>query len=300
MQSDKGITSRCLYFPRIAAAVLALLLIGCRMNTDQPATYFDGVARQAAQAIDKDDVERLKAVAQGLAIDARGRKNMTLLWYAIKGKHYDAVRELVALGSKVDANVAVPLGTPLHHALTHDTRLLQAMLDGGLSPDQQNEDGTSLLQRAMISNAAMEQVELLTERGADVNSQDSIGGTAFYQALSVNRPDIARYLLEHGARFDTSLTNGVTPAWSLYLSLRDLQVGSSSGTVSDFSMENGVPITRDRTPPPVDGKDEATNRLRADFEGLRDMMIARGVKWPPDDPPTVRDQRKVKGLEVAE
>ena len=300
MQSFSEMARRPVLRLLCSVLVFVCLFVGCGMTGDQPASYFDGAAREAAQAIDDGDLIRLRSAAGGLEIDARGRKNMTLLWYAIKGKHYDAVRELVALGSKVDANGAKPLGTPLYHALVHDPRLLQAMLDGGLSPDHQNDDGTSLLQRAMISNSAAEQVELLVERGANVNSQDSIGGTAFYEALSVNRPDIAIYLLEHGARFDTSLTNGVTPAWGLYTSLRDLQPGTARGTVTDIRMENGVLVTRDTTPPPVSGQDESTNKLRAHFERLRDLMVARGVKWPPEPPESVRAQRKAQGLEVAE
>lgn len=300
MQSFSRLVRRSVLPLLCSFTVIVCWCLGASMIDDPPATYFAGAAREVAQAIDDGDLARLRSAAQGLEIDARGSKNMTLLWYAIKGRHYDSVRELVALGSKVDANGARPLGTPLFHALVHDPRLLQSMLDGGLSPDYRNDDGTALLQRAMISNQAMEQVKLLVGRGANVNSRNDIGATAFYEALMVNKPDIALYLLEQGARFDTSLTNGVTPAWAVYTTLRDLQPGAARGTVTDIGMVNGVPVTRDQTPPPLDGKDEATHTLRAGFERLRDLMVAQGEKWPPDPPDKVREQMKAQGLKVAE
>lgn len=300
MQIRNGIERRRLRALLCAVLFLAVLLLaGCGMTRDQPAMYFDGAARMAAQAIDEGDLARLKSSVQGQEIDARGRKNMTLLWYAIKGKHYDAVRELIAMGAKPDANGVTPLGTPLYHALTHDTRLLQAMLDGGLSPNYQDDEGTTLLQRAMIGDAAAERVKLLVERKANVNARDSIDGSALYESLTTGQPEIAIYLVEHGARFDISTVNGVSPAWSIYRALGDLQPGTSSGHVTDISMENGVPVTRDTTPPPL-ADDENLRKRRADLEQLRDLMIARGAKWPPDDPATVREKRKAQGLEVAE
>lgn len=273
------------------------------MKRETPATYFDGAAREAAQAIDAGDIARVRGMIEGgLPIDQPGRKQVTLLWYAMFKKNFEAVKALTALGEKLDEHMVEGLGTPLHAALVHrDSRYLQAMLDGGLSPDYQNADGTNLLQRAMLGSDALDRVKLLVERGADVNLHDSIGGIALDEAVDSMHPEIAIYLVEHGSRVDNVLTNGSSTAWAVHQTLERLRPGASAAAVTDISLDgSGKPTERDTTPPPVSNQDEATNKLRVDFERLRDLMVARGVTWPPEAPEAVRARRKAQGLEVAE
>ncbi|MGK6316999.1 ankyrin repeat domain-containing protein [Neorhizobium sp. DT-125] len=282
----------------VSIAVVSALFI---MNRQGPARYFDGVARQAAVAIDHGALDELKTlVDQGLVIDERGREQMTLLWYAIIGKHYDATRQLVALGAKPDENGVSPLGSPLHHALTSDTELLKAFLDAGLTLDYRTASGTSLLQRSVFGDGAIDRVRLLVQRGADINHRDKLGGTALDEAIAVRKPEIAIFLVEQGADVDGVMTNGSTTAWAVQWMLGRLQHGSSSGTVTDITLSNPRSGPVGQTQVPIQNDNADTASLRVGFERLRAMMIAKGVKFPADPPDVVRARRKSQGLPVAE
>ncbi|KAB7762606.1 ankyrin repeat domain-containing protein [Xanthomonas maliensis] len=278
------------------------LLAGCGMSAQgQGVDAFDGPLRQAAEAIQRGDPRQLRTLAQqGVALDGVGKSQLTLLWYAIQTHRYDAVRELVALGVDPDTHAVAPLGTPLQHALTHDTALLAAMLDGGLSPNHQAADGVPLLQRAVFGDGAEERVRLLVERGADVNLRDDIGDSALSEAIDARRPDIALYLLEHGAAWDAAARNGDTPAWGVEWTLRRLGVAAPAGKATDISVDaKGEVVRRDTTPAPAP-VDPATAALRQGFERLRAAMIAKGAQFPADPPATVRARMKAAGQPVAE
>jgi hypothetical protein len=242
----------------LAVALVSIALVSALfvMNRQGPARYFYGAARQAAVAIDHGQLDELKTlVDQGLVIDERGREQMTLLWYAIIGKNYDAARELVALGAKPDENGFRPLGSPLHHALTSDTELLKAFLDAGLTLDYQTGSGTSLLQRSVFGDGAIDRVRL--QRGVDINHRDKLGG-----AIAVRKPVIAIFLVEQGADVDGVMTNGSTTAWAVQWMLGRLQHGSSSGTVTDLTMSDRGSGPVERIEVSIQNDDADTARLR--------------------------------------
>ncbi|MGH8274408.1 MAG: ankyrin repeat domain-containing protein [Gammaproteobacteria bacterium] len=139
---------------------------------------------------------------------------------------------------------------------------LEAMLDGGLSPNKSTKYGTTLLQRAAGGADTIEQVKLLVDGGADVNAHDNIGRTALADSISAENPAIGIYLVEHGAAVDTFTTTGVTPAWQVKGELDHLRTGL----------------------------------MHTAFEKLRDLMIEKGAKWPPNSPEVVREQMRAKGL----
>lgn len=287
----------------LAVALVSIALVSALfvMNRQGPARYFAGEARQAAVAIDHGKLDELKTlVDEGLVIDERGKEQMTLLWYAIIGKHFDAARELVALGAKPDENGVSPLGSPLHHALTSDTELLKAFLDAGLTLDYQTPSGTSLLQRSVFGNGVIDRVRLLVQRGADINHRDKLGGTALDEAIAVRKPEIAILLVEQGADVDGVMTNGSTTAWAVQWTLGRLQSNSPPGTVTNITMSNPRSGPVGQTQSPIQNDDADTASLRSGFERLRDMMIAKGVKFPADPPDVARARIKAQGLPVAE
>jgi hypothetical protein len=135
------------------------------------------------------------------------------------------------------------------------------MLDGGLSPNYKDEYKNPLLTLAAGSGRGRT-VPLLLERGADINARDRIGDTALARAITGTNPDIAMYLIQHGANVNTYNRLGASVAWAVYLRLERLAPGP----------------------------------VRTQFEQLRDLMIKKGAKWPPDSPEVVRDQMRAKGL----
>lgn len=237
--------------------------------------YFVGRKLKIAQAMDAGDMAQVRRLAQGEDIAAPADKGMTLLLYAMQPArpNYEAVKTLVALGVDPDTQIAQGLGSALNVALAPRTDpqdpysllMLKAMLDGGLSPNKTLKDGTTLLQRAAGPGGGLiEPVELLLQRGADINAQDSIGGTALTTAIGLH-PDIGIYLMRHGAKIDTFTKTGLTPAWAVSTAINRYQPGP----------------------------------FRTKHEQLRDLMIAKGAKWPPDSPEMVREQMRAKGLTPA-
>lgn len=194
------------------AKVLALLgLPACATHTLQAETYFTGAYQQIAVAMNQGRLDDIPSMAKGLDLDAAGTQDMTLLWYAISTKNYPAITLLIRLGSQPDAQIAKGIGSALDGAfLSKDTLALQAMLDGSLSPDHRSPRHKLMLQRAVVDGTA-EHVKLLVNRHADLNQSTQIGSTGLDESINTMQPEIAAYLIEHGANVIAYRTNGATP-----------------------------------------------------------------------------------------
>lgn len=250
-------------------SILGLLGIsGCVMGNGPPEALFSGRQLDAARAIDAGDIERLRAVAAQLEdVNAAGQKGMTLLWYAIQEENFEAITALIELGSKPDEQVVQGIGSALDYTIyNQDLRFLRAILDGGVPANMARESGLTLLQRAAGPGGSLSHVELLVERGANVNQRNSIGGTALSDAISVLKPHIASYLVERGADVNAVKSNGVSAPWSVQTVLRRQQPGSEM-------FEN--------------------------FQRLRESMIAKGATFPPLSPDDVLERATAQGMEKA-
>ena len=245
------------------------------MKTTNPEQFFDGRMLDMARAIQSNDMARLRQLAVGQNLNQPGRQDMSLLWFAMQPDQLntEAVKTLVSLGADPAANPIKDFGSPLDYVFmsrkspgdTTGLKLLQAMLDGGMSPNKTEPDGTTLLQMAAgPGSASLAIIQLLLQRGADINARDRIGGSALYDAITSVNPHIAQYLVQHGAKVDTYTVGGVTMGWSVKLRLDRMQPGP----------------------------------VRTQFEQLRDLLISKGMKWPPDSPDVVRDQMRARGERV--
>jgi ankyrin repeat protein len=275
----------------LVTALCALSITGCDMNANASNKYFSGPYAEAAQLIDSHDAPHLAGVLKGLDVDAPGREGMTLLWYAIQKKDYQAIQVLVREGSRPDRQAVENLGTPLHFALMDkDTHLLEAMLDGGLSPDWQDEDGASLLQLAMKSDHAFDIVKLLVSRHANVNARDGIGGSALDDAVDTMQPDIAMYLIEHGADAMGHMDNGSSTAWAVQQTIGRLDPAAKRAGVTDFSVDkSGQPVATTQAAP-APGRSPEGQEMLHKFEQLRALMVSKGAKFPAAPPAKVREQ----------
>lgn len=245
------------------------LFAGCSIFRSGPEQFFEDQQLYAARAIADGDMKRLRAVLRPSDVDKPAKKGMTLMWYAIQEKRFDAIEVLVSLGSKPDEQVVQGLGTPLLHALeVEDLRFLAAMLDGGLSVDHVSIGGEPLLGRAAGPHGrTFDHLRLLVERGANVNLAASDGETPIFSAIFTLEPERARYLAEHGANLAVSTVGGVTPGWAVYT---------------------------------IINRQQPDSEMRRRFEELRDFIISKGAKWPPEHPDKVMAWRKANGLRVAE
>ncbi|MGO2246091.1 MULTISPECIES: ankyrin repeat domain-containing protein [Halomonas] len=232
--------------------------------------FFQGPQLEMAEAIERNDMEALRQGAEhGIDLHARGDKQITLMWFALLQENTDAIRTLVELGVHPNESPVEGGGTPLGQALRKPgTEYLNAMLDGGLSPnDAAGNDGRDtgypLIFSTLISGT-LEHIKLLVERGADIHYRldDGKGSNPFDSSTLGTKPEVAMYLLEQGADPTIRLSTGVTPAWGVHLKIQDIQPGP----------------------------------MRDHFIQLRDMMIERGVEFPPPSPLEVREQMRAEGL----
>lgn len=233
------------------------------MSYSYPATkFFKGHYLLMAQAIERNDMPQLEQLAQGQDLSLKGEQDMDLMWFAIAHENFDAIRTLVELGVNPDEHIAQGIGSALQFTfMKHDdTRFLEAMLDGGLSPNHRHPRNKMILQRGVFGG--LEHVKLLLERGARIDDRDSIGATALDEAITRSKPDIAIYLVQQGADFNTYITVGASTTWAAYLAINDTRPG---------------------------------NPIHEQFLQLRDLMIEKGAKWPPDSPIEVRDQMRARG-----
>ncbi|MFN7725442.1 MAG: ankyrin repeat domain-containing protein [Rubrivivax sp.] len=252
---------------RLLQGILAVLALSGMAMVPSAEQFFSGRYLELASALQAKDFAKARQLAQGLDLEAPGRKNMTLLWFAVADKNFPAVSLLVSLGSRPDEQVVQGLGTPLNAAFESlELTLLTALLDGGLSPNHIHPRQNLMLQRAVLSGTPAH-VKLLLDRGADVNQRDSIGGTALTEAITSVQPDLALMLVERGADVSLPFTNGVTPAWAVQR---------------------------------IHGRQAPGTELAGKFERLRDAMAKRGAKFPAVPPEQMRQQMKAQGLPVAE
>ena len=225
--------------------------------------FFEGKPLEMAKAMDANDMATFRKLAPLVDLAAPGRKSMTLLWYALQldPPNFKAIETIIRLGVNPDEQIVQGIGSALDFALlNNDLRYLQAMLDGGLSPNHQQPKFELMLQRAM-KQGGLPHVKLLVERGADVNMHTGIGRTALFTSIGTHQPEIAAYLINHGADVHATNTGGVTIAWAVHSVINRQQSGA----------------------------------LRPQLVALRDLLISKGAKFPPDPPDVVREQMRRDG-----
>src|SRR5262249_37534472 len=149
---------------------------------------FRGDARALATAIEDGNLARVKGlVAQGVDVNAAGRKGETLLWFALRWKRRDEAIELVVHG-------ADPLRAPEGEAkaMTKAAQdpapadVLQAMLDAGMSPEATDDvvgSAVPLIFLAMNTNA-LPNIRVVVDAGARLSVRDTNGHTPLTRAIN--------------------------------------------------------------------------------------------------------------------
>ena len=132
----------------------------------------------------------------------------------------EAVRVLFNHG--VDVNTFDPkyLTCPLHLAASMDTKLTRLLLDRGAlvnfpgkSPCFPETLPMTSLHFAVFNahafqEGALDRVNLLLDRGANINAQSSVGNTALHMAILAGHQDLVHLLLQKGANINLRNKNG--------------------------------------------------------------------------------------------
>jgi uncharacterized protein len=250
------------------AAVSNALTLGKKMKQTMPEEFFEGAQLNLARAIraaNTDDVRRLSKLAD---LNAPAQRGITLLFFAMqeamagRPEHLKIFSELIRLGADpLLENKEAGGSVAAISAGNSSPKLVEALLDGGMSVDAMASKYTPLIFRAATEHT-FETLKLLVGRGANVNAKDSLGQTALVETLNSLQLDQTEYLLNNGALPNAVNRLGVSFAYAL------------SRAIDKQARDTGT---------------------YAKLEQVRALAIAKGMKWPPNEPVVERDLMRARG-----
>jgi ankyrin repeat protein len=226
---------------------------------DQPALF------AVAQAIVKNDQEAIRAAAQAVPdLQAPGRDGTTLLYFAVteswqRPELAEAVRTLLSLGADPNYTNGKRDSFAMANAVHASAPVLRAMLEAGGNPNTRDEFGQPMILMnwylGYYQNQARPRLELLLDRGADVNS-----------AMPEDRSDSGYTLLIY--RTKMGLDDSLAYADALLLLERGAdpnRVGADGMTFGKMLVDHRAHFQRTHKPPPVE------------FAALRDWAEKHGI-----------------------
>ena len=154
------------------------------------------------------------------SVDWRDNDGKTALMYAASGKNAQLIKVHMLLGRKVDANITDNSGkTALMYAVGNadgarvDAKLVEEVLAATQQPDGKDDNGrTALMYAAENPQAGSLILDMLINRGADVNAADNTGKTVLMYAAAGGDIGKLRLLIDKGAKTGAKTQDGKTAA----------------------------------------------------------------------------------------
>jgi ankyrin repeat protein len=192
---------------------------------DQPALF------AVAQGIVKNDRDAVRAAAKAVPdLQAPGRDGATLLNFAVRQswqrpESVESVRTLLSLGANPNYTNGQRQSFAMSNAVHASASVLHAMLEAGGNPNTRDEFGRPMILMnwylGYYQDQARSRLELLLDRGADVNSMmpedgsDSAGYSLLLYRTEMGLDDSLAYtdaltLLERGADPNRIGADGMT------------------------------------------------------------------------------------------
>lgn len=205
-------------------ALACMLLSGChpadlfaaaRQSRQQAAlveAFPDPDAQALAIAAEHGDAREVQRLMREEGVDpdvifSSPKGQLPLLAWPIVAGNPDGLRAMLEAGADPNAKKPFPGERGERHypnamvwaAQQSDPVYLQLLLDHGGDPDTRNANGEALLFHAYIHQNQWRNVQLLVERGADVNANIFAGSTIVDTYASMGGFQMTYWLLEHGA-----------------------------------------------------------------------------------------------------
>jgi len=152
-------------------------------------------------AVQEGNLERVRELIDsfGLSYSQAWSEGYVLLCDAVVYKHTEVAKLLLTNGSRVKSRNKTPTDTPLHYAAVNgDTEIVEMLLNRGANINAKNWCGITPLHNA-VKSKKMEITEYLLKRGAYVNARNSYNVTPLHFAVEKGSEEIVRLLLKHGA-----------------------------------------------------------------------------------------------------
>ena len=245
----------------ITMVVSTLIMQGCKQGMDlQPQDYFEGKQLDIANIIYEGDRQKLDKVLPTVSKETLNRPakaEMTMLFWVINNAIFDKntperhkiITDLVKAGADPLQPQPNTPGSPAEFVMKADKGIwIQAMLEGGLSPNARDKVHNQPIIFNSIFAKNTETLEVMLDYGADINIRNSLGDTLLIDALDYHSYDHVILLLEKGADSDIRGNSG----WTMGNQLQRLINRSQDGS-----------------------------EAKASLERIRDELIKRGGKWPP-------------------
>lgn len=199
----------------LLSAVLVTLFLanGCAATSAHGAgEYFDGKALQLAIAAESGDADAVERLIKQDGIDPdttfSARDGIPVIAWPLRAKNIDGLRALLDNGADPNARTYKQVGerrigynnAMVYAAKMDDPRYLELLLAHGGDPNTRNSNNETLMYQAFLSGNQWKNVQLLVEKGANVN-EPNLGSADTVLSLYTGRGgfDSAYWLLEHGA-----------------------------------------------------------------------------------------------------
>jgi len=146
-----------------------------------------------------------KLLAAGIDINTPIRNDLTPLAEAAYAGDLEVVNYLLRKGATVEGTKKLP-NSPIYFAIFKgNTAVVSRFLDLGISPNYTwpaGEGTGGTLLTAAVDSGHLETVELLVQRGADVNFRGSGNFGVLYRSIFSDHFNIFKFLLSKGACLD--------------------------------------------------------------------------------------------------
>ncbi|XP_020297132.1 ankyrin-3-like [Pseudomyrmex gracilis] len=164
-------------------------------------------------AVREGNLERARELITsfGLSYSEAWLGGYALLCDAIRKKHTQVIKLLLASGSKVNFTTPKINNTPLHLAVINgDIEIIKMLLDRHADVNATSWYGTTPFHYA-IEEKEMEIAELLFNHGANVNASSNDGVTPMHLAVQKGHVDGVKMLMDRGANINAETRDGTTP-----------------------------------------------------------------------------------------
>ncbi len=201
----------------IVVLVLASLVIYWQFfsqKTNMRATDFftDSKTLELIKAAEKHDEVTVKTlIAGGANVNAEGTDGITPLILALGNRDVSGMKILLANGA--NPNKVAPNGDSAMSlaAGADDSKLLQVLIEGGGDPNLR--DLTRPITFIALSQDRTDNLNLLLDKGADINAVDGSGDTLVMEAATDVKYSVALELITRGADHAHVGSGGITLAW---------------------------------------------------------------------------------------
>ncbi|CAI2075787.1 ankyrin repeat domain-containing protein [Serratia marcescens] len=189
-----------------------LMMQGCEQGRDlQPQDYFEGTQLAIAKTIYEGERQKLNAMLPTVSKETLNRPakaEMTLLFWAINNAIFDKntperlkiITDLVKAGADPLQPQPNTPGSPAEFVMKADKGVwIQAMLEGGLSPNARDKVHNQPIIFESFDAANTETLKMLIAYQVDVDIKGAMNRTPLINALYNSCPEHIEVLLAHGA-----------------------------------------------------------------------------------------------------